>query len=157
MGQVRSAEMDIDRDAPATAEGELQIAAPPDTVWAVIADLAAPTWNPDVKSMAFEGPLQPGSMFRWKSGSASLVSTLKSVDAPREIGWTGVSMGIHAVHVFHFEVSEGGTRARSDESFRGFIPSVLKKYSRKVLQRGIDNILSSLKTEAERRASAPSA
>jgi uncharacterized protein YndB with AHSA1/START domain len=147
--------MDIDRNAPATAEGELQIAAPPDTVWAVITDLPAwPTWNPDVKSMAFEGPLEPGSMFRWKSGSASLVSTLKSVDAPREIGWTGVTMGIHAVHVFHFEPSDGGTRARSAESFRGFIPSVLKKYSRKVLQRGIDGILRSLKTEAERRASA---
>lgn len=150
--------MDIDRDAPATAEGERQIAASPDTVWAVIADLPAwPTWNPDVKSMTFEGPLQPGSVFRWKSGAASLVSTLESVEAPREIGWTGVSMGIHAVHVFHFEASEGGTRARSAESFRGFIPSVLKRYSRKILRRGIESILSSLKTEAERRASAPSA
>jgi hypothetical protein len=149
--------MDIDRTAPATGEGEVQIAASPDTVWAVMADLPAwPAWNPDVKSMSFEGPLEPGAVFRWKSGSASLVSTLKSVDAPREIGWTGVSMGIHAVHVFHFEPSDGGTRARSAESFRGFIPSVLKKYSRKVLQRGIDGILGSLKTEAERRTSTPS-
>jgi uncharacterized protein YndB with AHSA1/START domain len=145
-------EMDIDRTAPATAEGEIQIAAPPDTVWAIITDLSAwPIWNPDVKSMEFEGPLQPGSIFRWKSGSTSIVSTLKFVDAPREVGWTGVSMGIHAVHVFHFEPSDGGTRVRSAESFRGFIPSVLKKYSRKVLQRGIDGILRSLKTEAERR------
>jgi hypothetical protein len=37
--------------------------------------------------------------------------------------------------------------------FRGLIPSALKKYSRKVLQRGIDGILGSLKFEAERRAS----
>jgi hypothetical protein len=147
--------MDIDRGAPAIAEGEIQIAAPPDTVWAVMTDLSAwPSWNPDVKSMAFEGPLEPGSMFRWKAGSASLVSTLKSVDAPREIAWTGVTMGIHAVHVFHFESSDGGTRAHSAESFRGLIPSVLKGYSRKVLQRGIDGILRSLKVEAERKASA---
>jgi hypothetical protein len=62
-------------------------------------------------------------------------------------------MGIHAVHVFYFEPNDGGTRARSAESFRGLIPSVLKKYSRKVLQRGIDGILGSLKLEAERRAS----
>ena len=144
--------MDIDRDA--TAEGELQITAPPETVWAVITDLSTwPTWNHDVKSMRFEGPLEPGSVFRWKSGSASLVSTLQSVDQPREIGWTGISMGIHAVHVFHFEPSDGGTRARSAESFPDLIPSVLKKYSRKVLQRGIDGILGSLKIEAERRAS----
>jgi uncharacterized protein YndB with AHSA1/START domain len=146
--------MDIDRDAPATAEGELQIAAPPETVWAVMTDLSSwPTWNHDVKSMTFEGQLEPGSVFRWKSGSASLVSTLQSVDPPREIGWTGISMGIHAVHVFHFEPNDGGTRARSAESFRGLIPSVLKKYSRKVLQRGIGGILGSLKFEAERRAS----
>jgi uncharacterized protein YndB with AHSA1/START domain len=145
--------MDIDRDAPATAEGEIQIAAPPDTVWAVMTDLCAwPSWNPDVKSMEFDGPLEPGSMFRWKSGSASLVSTLQSVDPPHEIAWTGVTMGIHAVHVFHFESSDGVTRARSAESFRGFIPSVLKGYSRKVLQRGIDGILRSLKAEAERQS-----
>ena len=144
--------MDIDRTAPATAEGEIQVAAPIDTVWAVLADLSAwPTWNHDVKSMAVEGPLEPGSVFRWKSGSASLVSTLATVDPPREIGWTGVSMGIHAVHVFHLESAGGGTRVRSAESFRGFIPSVLKGYSRKILQRGIGAILGSLRTEAERR------
>jgi len=134
--------VDIDRTAPATAEGEIQVAAPIDTVWAVLADLSAwPTWNDDVKSMAVEGPLEPGSVF----------STLATVDPPREIGWTGVSMGIHAVHVFHLESAGGGTRVRSAESFRGFIPSVLKGYSRKILQRGIDAILGSLKTEAERR------
>ena len=67
--------MDIDRDAPATAEGEIRIAAPPETVWEVIADLPGwPAWNPDVRSMSLDGPLEPGSTFRWKSGSASLVS-----------------------------------------------------------------------------------
>jgi hypothetical protein len=147
--------VDIDRTAPATAEGEIQIDAPIDVVWAILADLSAwPTWNHDVKSMAVEGPVEPGSVFRWKSGSASLVSTLATVDQPREIGWTGVSMGIHAVHVFHLEPFEGGAIVRSAESFRGFIPSVLKGYSRKILQRGIDGILGSLKTEAERRTTA---
>ncbi len=149
--------MDIDRDAPATVEGEIQIDAPPEIVWAILADLAAwPTWNADVKSMTVQGPIEPGTTFRWKSGSASLVSTLQAVDEPRELGWTGVTMGIHAVHVFRFDPSDDGTLASSAESFRGFIPSVLKGYSRKVLQRGIDGILRSLKTEAERRASARS-
>jgi uncharacterized protein YndB with AHSA1/START domain len=147
--------MDIDRTAPATAEGAIEIAAPPETVWEVIADLSGwPTWNHDVTSMAVDGPLEPGSTFRWKSGRASLVSTLQVVDPPLEIAWTGVTMRIHAVHVFRFERSDGGTIARSEESFRGIIPSVFKKYSRSVIQRGIDGILGSLKVEAERRASA---
>jgi hypothetical protein len=69
-----------------------------------MADLTAwPTWNADVKSMAFNGRLKPGSTFRWKSGSGSLVSTLQGVDAPHEIGWTGRSMGIQAVHVLQFD------------------------------------------------------
>ena len=67
----------------------------------------------------------------------------------------GVSMGIHAVHVFYLEQLDGGTSVRSAESFRGLIPSVLKGYSRKILRRGIDGILGSLKTETERRASTP--
>jgi len=147
--------VDIDRDAPAIAEGEIQIAAPPETVWEVISDIAAwPSWNTDVKSMKLEGPVAPSTTFRWKAGSSSLVSTLKVVDPPREIAWTGVTMGIHAVHVFGFESSDGGTRARSEESFRGLIPSVLRGYSRRVLQRGIDRILAMLKAEAERRSSA---
>jgi hypothetical protein len=147
--------VDVDRTAPAVGEGEIDIDAPPETVWAVIADLSAwPTWNPDVRSMALEGAVEPGSTFRWKSGSTSLVSTLHVVDAPHEIAWTGVTMGIHAIHVFRFELLDGGTRAWSAESFRGLIPSVLRSYSHKVLQRGIDSMLRSLKFEAERRAAA---
>jgi hypothetical protein len=61
-------------------------------------------------------------------------------------------MGINAVHVFHFEPIDCGTLARSAESFRGLIPSVFKKYSRKVLKAGIDGILRALKIEAERQA-----
>jgi hypothetical protein len=147
--------VDIDRGAPATAEGEIRIGATVQGVWSVLADLSGwPSWNHDVTSMAFDGPLEPGSAFRWKAGSASLVSTLQVVDEPREIGWTGTTMGIHAVHVFHFEPIDGGTLARSAESFRGFIPTVLRGYSRKVLRRGIDGILAALKAEAERRATA---
>jgi uncharacterized membrane protein len=147
--------VDIDRSAPATADGEIEIAAPAETVWEVIADLPGwPAWNSDVRSMTLQGPFEPGSTFRWRSGSASLVSTLRAIDPPNQIAWTGVTMGIHAVHVFRFERSDGGTIARSAESFRGVIPTVFRKYSRGVLQRGIDGILRSLKAEAERRASA---
>ena len=149
--------MDIDRQAPATAAGEVLIAAPQETVWEVLSDIQNwPTWNTDIASIAVQGGIEPGTEFRWKTGSASLVSELQVVDPPREIGWTGMSMGIHAVHVFHLESRDGRTAVRSEESFRGLIPSLLRGYSRKVLQRGIDGILGALKSEAERRASAGS-
>jgi uncharacterized protein YndB with AHSA1/START domain len=147
--------MDINRDAPATAEGELQIDADPWTVFAVISAIDQwPSWNPDVKSVTLQGPLQPGTVFRWKSGPSSLTSTLHVVDPPRELTWTGTTMGIKAVHVFRFQANNGGTLARSEESWDGLLASLLKGYSRKTLDKGIRSVLSHLKVEAERRAAA---
>jgi len=145
--------MDIDRGAPAIADGEIEISAPPATVWAVLADLAAwPTWNRDVRSVTLEGPVESGTVFRWKSGPASLFSRLQVVDEPREIAWTGVTMRIHAVHVFRLSPSEGGTLVRSEESWRGLIPTLFRAYSRRTLRSGIESVLAALKVEAERRA-----
>ena len=41
------------------------------------------------------------------------------VDPPREITWTGTTIGIKAVQVFRFQASDGGTLARSEESREG--------------------------------------
>ena len=147
--------MDINRNAPATAEGERQIAADPQTVFAVISAIDQwPYWNPDVKSVELQGPVQEGTVFRWKSGPSTLTSTLQVVDPPHEIAWTGTTMGIKAVHVFRFQANDVGTLARSEESWEGLIASLLKGYSRKTLDKGIRSVLSHLKTEAERRAAA---
>ena len=44
--------MEINRNAPATARGELQIAADPQTVFAVLPAIGQwPSWNPDIKSV----------------------------------------------------------------------------------------------------------
>lgn len=146
--------MEINRNAPARAEGELYIDADPATVFSVISAIEDwPSWQPDVKSAKLEGPIQPGTIFRWKAGWSSLTSQLEVVDAPREIGWTGTTMRIAAIHVFRFQPQGAGTVAHSEESWEGFIPNMLKGYSRKTLDRGIRSVLSHLKTEAERRAS----
>ncbi|MFL6250935.1 MAG: SRPBCC family protein [Actinomycetes bacterium] len=145
--------MEINRNAPATAQGELQIAADPQTVFAVISAIDQwPSWNPDIKSVTLQGPVQPGTGFRWKSGPSTLTSTLQVVDPPQEIGWTGRTMGIKAVHVFRFQGRDGGTLARSEESWEGVLASLLKGYSRRSLDKAIRSILSHLKVEAERRA-----
>jgi hypothetical protein len=145
--------MEINRNAPATADGELRIDADPEIVFGVISAIDRwPSWNPDVKSVSVEGPVQPGTVFRWKAGPSSLTSTLRVVDPPREIAWTGTTMGIKAVHVFRFQVSDVGTMARSEESWEGLIARLLKGYSRRTLDKGIRSVLAHLKTEAERRA-----
>ena len=91
--------MEINRSAPAIGEGEIQVTAPPETVWDVIADIDGwPRWNTDVKSTEVAGPVAVGSVFRWRSGASSLTSTLGVVDRPNEIAWTGTTMGIKAIH-----------------------------------------------------------
>jgi uncharacterized protein YndB with AHSA1/START domain len=145
--------MEINRNAPATAAGELRIHADPQTVFAVISAIDQwPSWNADVKSVELQGPVQPGTGFRWKSGPSTLTSTLQVVDPPHEIAWTGTTMGIKAVHVFRFQASDGGTLAHSEESWEGLLARLLNGYSHKTLDKGIRSILGHLKTEAERRA-----
>jgi hypothetical protein len=147
--------MEINWNAPATAEGELQIDADPQTVFSVISTIDRwPSWNPDVKSVTLQGPVRPGTVFRWKAGPSSLTSALQVVDPPREIAWTGTTMGIKAVHVFRFQARDGGTLARSEESWEGLLASLLKGYSRRTLDKGIRSVLARLKTEAERRSTA---
>ena len=144
--------MDINRGAPATAEGELQIAADTETVFSVIAAIDEwPSWNPDVRSATLEGPVEPGTTFRWKSGPTTLTSMLQVVERPGEITWTGTTMGIRAVHVFRFEPRNGGTLARSEESWEGLLPRLLTGYSRRTLATGIRKMLAALGAEAERR------
>lgn len=147
--------MEIDWNAPATAAGETQIDADAQTVFAVLSAIDQwPSWNPDIKSVQVQGPVQPGTVFRWKAGPSSLTSTLQVVDPPREIAWTGTTMGINAVHVFRFQAKDGGTLASSEESWAGLLASLLKGYSRRTLDKGIRSILTYLKTESERRAAA---
>jgi uncharacterized protein YndB with AHSA1/START domain len=147
--------VEINRSAPAVASGELDIAASREVVWDVISDIGAwPSWNPDVRTSRLEGPLAIGSVFRWKAGGAWLTSTLRVVDPPRELSWSGRTMGIRAIHTFRFEPSDGGTLARSEESWEGLVPALLRGYSRRMLDRGIRSVLRLLKDEAERRAGA---
>jgi hypothetical protein len=102
--------------------------------------------------VSVEGPVQPGTVFRWKAGPSTLTSTLQVVNPPSEIAWTGTTMGIRAMHVFRFQASDAGTLARSEESWEGLLASLLKGYSRKTLDKGIRSVLGHLKAEAERRA-----
>jgi uncharacterized protein YndB with AHSA1/START domain len=74
----------VSRNAPATAEGELRIDADPSMVFSAIAAIDQwPSWNPDVKSVTMEGPVQSGTVFQWKAGPSSLTSSLQVGDPAR--------------------------------------------------------------------------
>lgn len=147
--------MDVDRKAPVVADATAEIEAAPDTVWDTVADLAHwPVWNPEVKTMSVDGPVAEGTTFRWKAGPGTITSTFRCVDRPGELGWTGKTLGIAAVHVWRFESKNGSTVARTVESWAGWLPRLLRGVMRKQLQQGLEAGLPHLKAEVERRAAA---
>ncbi|MGH3012398.1 MAG: SRPBCC family protein [Gaiellaceae bacterium] len=145
--------MEVDRSAPAVAEAATEIAADPETVWEVLTDLERwPSWNPDVSAVAHEGGLEEGATFRWKAGRATITSTIREVDRPRLIGWTGRTTGIDAIHVWRLDLRDGGTLVRTEESWQGLLVRVIRGSMQKSLQKAVDGGLAHLKAESERRA-----
>jgi uncharacterized protein YndB with AHSA1/START domain len=142
--------VDVDREAPVIVEAEIEIAAPPEAVWEVLTDLARwPSWNPDVKSMSFEGAVAEGSEFRWKAGPGTITSTLRRVERPRLIGWTGRTLGTNAVHVYRLEPRDGGTRVHTEESFAGPMARLARGPLRSMLRKSLATGLERLKARVE--------
>ena len=139
--------------APVKSTAEIDIAAPPQAVWEVLTRFDNwPNWNPDVKSMAFDGPLAPGSTFRWKAGPGTIVSKLDRVEPPRYISWHGKTLTIDAYHEWWLEPRDGGTHVRTEESFSGILARFLRGTLQKTLDKSLAEGLGHLKREAERRS-----
>ena len=140
----------INREAPAVTRREIEIAASPDTVWALDADIGAwPDWHPDITAADPEGPLRIGSTFVWKSGPATITSNLAIFDPPSRMLWTGRAMGTRAIHDWRFEPSNSGTRVVTEESMAGWPVSLLRGFFQKTLDRSLDAWLDGLKAKAE--------
>lgn len=145
----------IDPKAPVKASAELEVAAPPQVVWDLLADFARwPDWNPVVSDVQMEGPLAPGTVFRWKTGAAAITSTLQHVAAPTDLVWTGRTKGINAVHVYRLTPSATGTLVTTEESWSGLLPRLFSGGLRRNLTVALGNGLLVLKRAAEVRAGA---
>lgn len=145
--------MEVDRQAPAIARSELEIAAAPGVVWEVLTDVAGwPRWNPDVKSATIEGALAAGTTFRWKSGPGTITSTLERVEPPHLIAWTGRTLGIRAVHVYRLQRRGDATVVVSEESWDGLLVKLLRGPLTRSLQKALESGLGHLRAEVERRA-----
>jgi uncharacterized protein YndB with AHSA1/START domain len=145
--------VEVDREAPVVGSSEGQVAAPPEVVWDVLAGLETwPAWNAEVKSVEVDGPVAEGTRFRWKARSGTIRSRIERLDRPTFIGWTGRTLGIDAVHVWRLEPRDGGTFVRTEESFSGLLPRLMRGRLQKALDDALESGLRQLKAEAERRA-----
>lgn len=146
--------MNIHERSPARATRELRIEASPDRVWSLLTDIDGwPRWNPAVSRARLDGPLAAGSVFRWKSGGSSIVSTLRDVERPRRVSWTGRALGTSAVHVWTLEADGAGVLVTTSESFDGWLVRLLRAWFQRLLDRSLEEALRALKAAAEQRDS----
>ena len=147
--------MQADRNAPVYGTGEIEVAADPETVWGVVADIQG--WlsrNPDISGVTLRGPVRPGTTSSWQSGPGTITPTFQVVQQPTELAWTGKTMGIPAVQVYRLRPSEqppGHTIVSAEESRGGLLARLLRKRFTTTLKTAIDAGLTRLKAEAERR------
>lgn len=135
------------------------IAASPEQVWQVLADLASyPQWNPFVVSATgelFEGERLRVHLRPPDSRPVTVRPTLSSVVPGQELRWTG-SLGprglFHGEHTFRLQPLGRGTHFVQHERFTGaLVPLVLPRLSDR-LQQGFEEMNAALRTRAERTA-----
>jgi uncharacterized protein YndB with AHSA1/START domain len=145
--------MQVNQTAPVVVRCEVAINAPPEVIWDLLADIDAwPAWNPEVKVARLDGSLAEGVEFHWKTGPSSIDSTVRNVERPSAIGWTGRTTGLAATHVHELRVEGGQTVVSTEESWEGALVSLLRKPARSMLGKSLTLGLQHLKLEAERRA-----
>ena len=147
--------MNIKRNAPVLAKGEIEIAADPETVWKVLSSIDRwPEWDPSVRWVSLDGAVAKGTIFRWKSGRWKIISVIQNVKRARLMAWTGRMRGIRAIHVWRLEQVGSDTHFVTEVSWRGLMVRLFRGPFKKGLDKAIASGLESLKAEAERRANA---
>lgn len=143
--------MTIERDAPLCAEREARINRPVDRVWSELTTIEKwPEWQTSISSVAVEGPLAVGTEFRWKANGLGIVSTVEVLEPGHRIGWSGLSLGMRAVHLWELRPEDEGTRVITQESLSGWLARLLSFFDREYLDKSLDSALAELKSRAER-------
>ena len=136
--------------APLYARRQIVIAAPLDRVWDLQTTINAwPTWQRDITTAKLEGPLAAGSTFRWQAKGLNITSQLHTVEPRHLIGWTGVSLGMAAIHNWTFEAQGTGTLVTTEESLSGWLTRLLKLSDAQFLEKSLQASLALLKAQAE--------
>jgi hypothetical protein len=144
---------------------EVEIAAPPHRVWAVLSDFAShPEWNPFIRSI--EGELREGARLSVRLGppGGKVVTfrpiVLRAVEN-EELRWLGnlVLPGIFdGEHIFQLEPMDAGRRTRfvQREEFRGILVRLFSKFLDTDTRRGFEAMNEAIKERAETSGLEPS-
>ena len=148
--------MTINENAPVQVERSVVIRAPIENIWAIHAAMRRwPEWHPEIKWVNMEGPVVPGTLFRWKSGMFTIESRLEEVRRNEVLSWTGRLMGIAAVHTWHFEKRADGTLVTTAESMEGILARLFSKTLTQTTEDTLMQWLKALKEASEKQVIQP--
>lgn len=144
--------MNIDTNAPVFGRKEIIIHAPAEKVWELQTDIENwNRWQPDITSAKLEGALKADTIFRWKAKGLNIVSTLHTVKPLKQIGWTGLSLGMFAIHNWMFEARGKTTLVVTEESLSGWLTRLMILLDPRFLEKSLETSLNNLKFMAENK------
>lgn len=142
--------MNIDKSSPAFARREVLIHAPVEKVWQIQTDIANwSQWQPDIAYARLDSDLKAGATFRWKAQGLNIASRLHTVEPPHRIGWTGVALGMSAIHNWTFEAQGDVTRVTTEESLSGWLTRLMVFFDPQFLEKSLEATLRRLKSKVE--------
>lgn len=138
--------------AAASSQAQVEIAASPQRVWDLLSNMDKwPKWNALVQRAELRGPLQRGSVLKWKSKGLTIISTLQEVTPNHRLIWTGKAFGTRAIHTWELEETDQGVVLRTAETFDGWLPKLMPKTMQRMLDETLPAWLETIKSEAERK------
>ncbi len=141
----------INQQAPVKCSKSIIIDATPEKVWSVLTAISNwPAWQHQISAAALTSHLAINGTFRWKTGGASIISTLHTVEPCSKFGWTGKTFGMFAIHNWVLQSHHNKTIVLVDESMEGLLAVIFKKSFNTNLAKGMLYWLEALKTECEK-------
>lgn len=120
--------LDVNKKSKTYCRMEAIVNVPIKDVYQKVADIAKwPSWRTDVKEVSLRGEVAEGSEFVWKAGGLKFVSKIHTLSTDKEIGWTGKTLWISAVHNWHFSKKGKSTLVRIEENLSGLGSGFMKK------------------------------
>jgi hypothetical protein len=140
----------LNEHTPVVGMGEILVDGAPEAVWDVLTGFEHwPTWNPQVKWVSVQGRLTVGTTFRWRTSFGTITSTLRRVEPPKLLAWTGTLFGTTASHLWRLTPYNGRTAVRTEESWEGAVVELFHGSFQVMLEKSLDASLRYLKAEVE--------
>jgi hypothetical protein len=124
---------------PVSSYNELAIAAPAETVWAwLVRARRWPEFYRNARRIEIEGggdELTAGVTFRWTTFNLRVTTTVRELEPARRLAWFGSGYGSAGYHSWTLESRGAHCHVITEETQRGFLPSLGRLYIRGALHR----------------------